>query len=232
MIVDTCNFGNIVGLALAGKTKPILNALRCLQDGLARQLFYLVVPQQVYLEFNRPRQFVGAAIQSLEKQIQCWNAAVDAYNEICAVPNLWGEKKEYRTFDIGDAKQLLGELVAISRQFLEQAIIVEASPQAQQWARQRAIDRKRPVRQGKDSFGDCEICGTTLSFLGVLRKMQFAESAYFVSENKDDFAFDKGLHPDLQADFAKVSLAYYQTIPEAYGDIWKQHNKRIRGQKP
>ncbi len=229
MIVDTCNFGNIVGLALAGKTELILNALRCLQEGLARQLFYLVVPHQVYIEFHRPGQFVKAAIQDLERQIRCLNAALGAYNDICAMPNLWKGKKEYRKFDIGDTEPLLGELVEISGQFLEKAIVVEASPQAQQWARHRAIDRKRPARQGKDSFGDCEICGTTLSFLEVLRKMKFEEAAFFVSENKEDFTFDKMLHPDLQADFAKVSLEYCQTIPKAYGEIWKQRLKSERG---
>lgn len=229
MIVDTCNFGNIVGLALAGKTKPIHDALHCLQDGLSRKLFHLVVPHQVHIEFTRPGQFVHSAKENLKTQIHSWNAAVQTFESLCAMPKLWTSQRSYHQLNVGEVEPLLSELVEISGQFLDQAIVVESSQQARDWAHQREIDRKRPSRQGKNSFGDCQICGTILSFLGVLRKMQFVESAFFVSENKEDFAYNDRLHPDLQADFAQVSLTYCQTIPEAYEAIWKQRTQSKRG---
>ena len=231
MIVDTCNFGNIVGLALSGKSKMILDVLRCLQDGITNKMFYLVVPQQVYVEFMRPGQFTDVAIHELAGPIQHWNSAVQTYNSICKSSNLLTTKNCYSEFDIEKAKQLYSELVEISKRFLCDAIIIKASTRAQKWAREREIYRKRPAKQGKDSFGDCEICGTTLSFLRTLRELKFLELAYFVSENKADFAFQEQLHPDLQPDFARVSLAYCQTITQAYGEIWTQHIKAVRGVK-
>ena len=231
MIVDTCNFGNIVGLALSGKSKYILDVLDCLQNRVAQQLFYLVVPEQVYIEFARPGQFINSAIQELETPISHWNAAVQTYNSICNGTNLVKTPKQFHTFDFAEAKQLFDDLVDIGQHFLRQAIIVKASSQAQKWARQRAIEQKRPAKRGKDSFGDCEICGTALSFLEALRKMSFSKSAYFVSENKSDFAFADALHPDLQPEFNRVSLIYCPTITQAYGEIWKDHTNSIRGLK-
>lgn len=231
MIVDTCNLGNIVGLAISGKFKMILDVLQCLQSGITQKMFYLVVPQQVYVEFIRPGQFTDVAIHELAGPIQHWNAAVQTYNSICKSSNFLTTKKCYSEFDIETAKQLYSDLVEISKRFLYEAIIIKASARAQKWARQREIDRKRPAKQGKDSFGDCEICGTTLSFLKELRELKFSGLAYFVSENKADFAFQEQLHPDLQPDFARVSLAYCQTITQAYGEIWTQHIKAVRGVK-
>lgn len=231
MIVDTCNFGNIVGLALSGKSKHVLDVLCCLQQGIQQNLFYLVVPQQVFIEFSRPGQFVDSAIQELENPIIHWNAAVQTYNSICAQTNLVTIPKHFHAFDIKEPKQLFDDLVDIGEHFLRQAIIVKASSRAQKWARRRAIDRKRPAKRGKDSFGDCEICGTALSFLEALRKMSFSKSAYFVSENKSDFAFADALHPDLQPEFNRVSLIYCPTITQAYWEIWKDHTNSIRGLK-
>ncbi|MDO5313161.1 MAG: hypothetical protein Q4G55_07125, partial [bacterium] len=95
MIVDTCNLGNIVGLAISGKFKMILDVLQCLQSGITQKMFYLVVPQQVYVEFIRPGQFTDVAIHELAGPIQHWNAAVQTYNSICKSSNFLTTKKCY-----------------------------------------------------------------------------------------------------------------------------------------
>ena len=231
MIVDTCNLGNIIGLALSGKTKMAIDVLRCLQTGVVGKLFHLVVPEQVYAEFLRPGQFTDAAIREMEEPVRHWNFAVQTYTSICQIPDLWTSGKYYREIDIEEVKQMYDELVEISKQFLDRAIIVKESQRAREWAYQRLKNRKRPAKQGKESFGDCVICGTSLSFLEVLREMGFAELAYFVSANTSDFAFNGDLHPDLRSDFSRVKLSYCQTIPEAFGGIWNRHEKAMRGLK-
>lgn len=231
MIVDTCNFGNFVGLALSGESKLVCDTLCCLQEGITRKMFYLVAPQLVAIEFSRPGQFTDSAIKELSGPIQHWNSAVRTYNIIRELPNSFTTEKFYHEFDIEEASQLFGFFVNIGRRFLNQSIKVAASSRAKKWARQRGIDRKRPAKQGKDSFGDCEICGTALSFLKALRDSGVKEPAYFVSANIKDFTANGELHPDLQSEFDGVSLSYCQSITKAFGEIQNQRMKSTRGIK-
>ncbi len=232
MFVDTCNLGNIVGLACSGQSKIIINTLNCLREGIEHKSFHLIVAHQVYVEFTRPGQFVDAPLSKLEEAIKYWNATVRTYNDIRSdYYHLPEAATSYRPFDIECAKQLYNELVDIGKGFLYKAIIVEASARAKKWAYQRQCERKRPAHEGKESFGDCEICGTALSFLKRLREQQFSEDAYFVSENKRDFAYSGLLHPDLQHDFNEVSLKYCKSIPEAYNQISQKLIISMRGKR-
>ena len=232
MFVDTCNLGNIVGLACSGQSEIIINTLNCLREGIEHKSFHLIVAHQVYVEFTRPGQFVDAPLSKLKESVQYWNQAVQTYNDIknnyLQHPNM---SSLYSQFDLETARQLYEELVGISKGFLCSAIIIKASVRAKKWAYQRQCERKRPAHKGKESFGDCEICGTALSFLKRLRELQFSEDAYFVSENKRDFAYSGLLHPDLQHDFNEVSLKYCKSIPEAYNQISQKLIISMRGKR-
>lgn len=232
MFVDTCNLGNIVGLACLGQSKMIINTLNCLKEGIEQRSFHLLVAHQVYVEFTRPGQFVDAPLSKLKESVQYWNQAVQTYNDIkgnfLQHPIM---SSSYSQFDLEAARQLYNELLDISKGFLYSAIIIKASAHAKKWAYQRQGERKRPAHKGKDSFGDCEICGTTLSVLKRLRQLGFIEDTYFISENKKDFACNGLLHPDLQSDFDEVSLKYCQTIPEAYRQISQKQIFAMRGKR-
>lgn len=77
-------------------------------------------------------------------------------------------------------------------------------------AGQRVRDRRRPARQGRDSFGDCIILEAFLSLVTKLRTCGFQREIVFLTSNTSDFADEnkKVVHPEIRADLGDAELSF------------------------
>jgi hypothetical protein len=83
----------------------------------------------------------------------------------------------------------------------------------------------RPAQRGKDSLGDCLITEGLLDLTRRLRGAGFADSVSFVSSNVKDYADVRvRLHPDLDPDFASLSIDYYSHVSQAVAQIRRSLN--------
>ena len=226
LFVDTCNFGDIFRDALNGHGDKAIHTLAWLNDARTSQYFHLVLPAQVVNEFFS-MTFVKLELQSLEKDISHWKSMLETYSQLKHLSNNPFEQN----FDIQSARELYLSFFREIGNVFKHALILEPSEESTKWSHQRLRDCKRPAKQGKNSFGDCEICGGCVSLMRNLRESKFICEAYFVSANTDDYAFNKGLHEDLMEDFINVDMEYCATINQAYGQIRKGHGKVQRGQR-
>ena len=225
MFIDTCNFGNIFRDALEGRCDNAVQTLIWLNEAGAANRYHLVQPIQVIDEYYRPGKFVEPEINGLRSSIEHWESMLKTYGKLN--PNITNTYIQY--FNLCSAEKLYRYFFQLIGDTFDKALIVESSLEAQKWSRQRLHDCMRPAQRGKNSFGDCEICGTSLALMAQLRKAGFVDDAYFVSANIHDYAQNQCLHDDLKDEFQKVRMEYHCTIKSAYGQIWCRNEINYRG---
>lgn len=219
VFVDTCVLGDIFRKALSGKAEYVLNVYSCMNR--RNGSFHLLFPEQVVREFNINGQFVNLELQSLEKPIQRWNAAIDTYSKMKS-----GAVLDYKKFDISKARELYCSILSEIKSIYENAVVLSTSEEARRWCSARQSDCKRPAQRGRDSFGDCLICGAVVSFVKVLREKGFTPEAFFVSSNTKDYADGNAVHPELRPEFDEAGIAYRTSFLDAYGMIRNPHYQR------
>lgn len=225
MFVDTCNFGNIFRDALEGRDDCVFQTLEWLNDAGVRNRYHLVLPEQIIEEYKRPGKFVEPEIYELRERLNRWESMLKTYNKV----NPSDAKNFVQYFDVQMADALYKRFFNLIGNIFNKALIISSSKTAQCWCRQRLHDCKRPARRGKNSFGDCEICGASLSLMRQLREVNFPEDAYFVSANTTDYMQNKDLHDDLKFEFQQVRMEYCCTIKNAYGQIRRKYEISRRG---
>lgn len=225
MFIDTCNFGNIFRDALDGRSDSAIKQLEWLNDAGAPNGFHLALSVQVIDEYYNHKNFLEPAINRLQTQIECWQSMLKTYGKLKKPV----ENPYRRNFDVLSASKLYEEIFQEIGAVFTKALILEASATAQQWSRQRQHDFKRPAQRAKNSYGDCEICGTSLSLMKELRNIGFDADAFFVSANTSDYAQDNCLHDDLEGEFDAVRMEYCSTFKHAYGEIRRRCAMNMRG---
>ncbi len=117
------------------------------------------------------------------------------------------------------ASTLVGDLVALSRSLLDQAVRLELEPALVQRAVDRVYSQTPPSLNGnvKDSIH----LEHYLEFARQLRAMGFADRCLFVSGNKKDFwdSSNAKLHPSLvpELDDVAVQLGFFPSLQAALG---------------
>jgi hypothetical protein len=122
---------------------------------------------------------------------------------------------------------LHARLRQLAEDLLARALVLSPDQACLDRAVHRLIAKRRPShkKEMKDSMNleQCLELGTQLQRAG------FPYARVFVSSNTNDFAetsTSSRLHPDLQADFAAASLAYFTSLRAAVGSL------RASGQIP
>jgi len=116
--------------------------------------------------------------------------------------------------------RLLGDLQERVRRMLKGSHVFEVPVACEPSAFNRMKFNIRPAQRGKDSLGDCLITEGLLELVRRLRVGGFAAPVLFVSSNVKDYADVRDrLHPDLEPDFADLSIDYYRHISRALAQI-------------
>ena len=222
MFIDTCVLGDIFRKALSGDSQYVCNALACMNGRHGR--FHSIFSERVVKEFNVPGQFIYSEMQNLRNPIQRWNAAVRTYMQM--KPEL---SSDYAEFDLSKAEELYNLILDEIRTLYANAIVLTISPKAEAWCMKRLLDCKRPAQRGKDSLGDCIICGSAVTFLECVRTQGFVGDAFFVSSNTKDYAMGNAIHPELKYEFDRVGLRYFSSFLDAYGAV--RNRSDLRGKR-
>lgn len=228
IIIDTCNLGDIFRGILAGNADMSIGILDWLCSCANTKEFHVVIPNRVVNEFSLQGQFVQRELDALKGPASKWNAALEGYKHCGKFPSLQGIELCKPVDMVMVEKVYCGILSAISEVF-KAAIIFESSSNARSWAYQRLNESKKPAKRGKDSFGDCEICGSAISLVSKLREKNFNQNVYFISANKADYMQGNALHPDLKEEFSNIQLTYVPTLLEVKGELFKMKNQLLRG---
>ena len=228
VIIDTCVLGDIFRGVLEGRAKASISVLDWLCSCRTRNEFHLVIPSQVMNEFYVPGQFVNRELEPFKTAANKWNAVLEAYVSCARFPRVSGINPNLK-IDIDMVGKLYSAVLNEIGKVFEVSIVFESSSEAQKWARNRQLISLKPAKRGKDSFGDCEICGSALSLMAKLRASGFVENAYFVSPNKSDYMQGNRLHPDLQDDFTAIQLNYTASILDVMGELFRRESISQRG---
>ncbi len=228
LIIDTCILGDIFRGILAGRAEKSILVLDWLCSCRRERECCLVVPKQVVNEFYAPGQFVNAEVNALKAPAGRWNAALAAYMAYNRFPRIAGLAASMQ-IDIDSVEKVYSGILNEIAEVFEDSIIVESSHDAQTWARNRQMSSMKPAKRGKDSFGDCEICGSAISLISKVRKNGFSQDVYFVSSNTSDYMQGSLLHPDLKGEFAAIQLNYMSSILDVKGELFRKINIASRG---
>ena len=226
VFVDTCCLGDVFRGVLDGKIDNVRQLCLAIQNNSQKHFCYYVFSEQVKAEFCKPDQFVKREIDALSQPIKRWNNAVRACCDLGA--DVFQGIKTYPQFDMVWANDLYEDLRSYIAKMFSVGCVVTPSEKSRVWGSCREESRKRPAHQGKDSFGDCLICGSALNMTRMLRDGGFSHAAYFASSNVKDYmdSSREQLHPDLSEEFAGCKLTYCKSILQAYGSIMRGKSSR------
>lgn len=225
VFVDTCCLGDVFRRMLEGKTDFVRNTIKAIQSNQTKHICHYLFSEQVVREFSRKDQFVKREIDSLNTPIKHWNNAVDVCADINGdflVENLDG----FMRLDLGQVQGFYTMVLERIAELFKMGFIIKPSEDSIRWGASRQSLGKRPAQLGKDSYGDCIICGSALNVMRALREKGFPLPAYFTSSNIKDYAQGTQLHSDLVDEFGECKMSYCQTVLEAYGVIVKGTNKK------
>ena len=228
VIIDTCVLGDIFRGVLEGRAKNSILILDWLCSSRARNEFHLVMPSQVMKEFYVPGQFVNRELEAFKTPANRWNAALEAYASCTRFSRVSGLDVNLK-IDMDKVAKLYSAVLNEIGTVFGSSLVFESSFEAQKWSRNRQLNSMKPAKRGKDSFGDCEICGSALSLIANLRQKGFVQYAYFVSPNKSDYMQGNLLHPDLKDDFAAIQLNYSSSILDVKGELFRRGSILQRG---
>lgn len=221
VFVDTCCLGDIFRGILDGKIDDVRKVCLAIQNNSQNHYCHYVFSEQVKDEFCKPDQFVKREIDALNQPIRKWNNAVRASKVLSG--DVFRGIKSYTQFDLSWATGLYEDLRGQIAGMFRAGHVVIPSEKSRVWGSCREGSRKRPAHQGKDSFGDCLICGSAINMTRMLRGKGFVCAAYFTSSNvKDYMGVNRDcLHADLRDDFASCNLTYCNSVLQVYGLIVK-----------
>lgn len=208
VLIDTC-----VWLDLADK--PQQTALMVPLEGL---LSYgginLLVPRIVLEEFKRNRGRIA------EKSTKGLNTHLNMVKD--AVRRSTGDKrkKDRIIAYLGDLGRKGGEVVGSAKinldriqEILEAFPIIETSDAAKIKAADRALQRKGPCHQDKNSMADALILET---YFETVKAGSPRERFAFVTHNKHDFGAvggdDRLPHADIASGFSKIRSMYFTNL--------------------
>lgn len=96
----------------------------------------------------------------------------------------------------------------VAERWLSVSAVALQTEQTELAAYRRAKELRAPARKGKESLADCTIIETYLDHIRKLRNSGVMVAAVFVSSNTRDYQLHGELRPDIQREFAAISLEY------------------------
>jgi hypothetical protein len=212
VLIDTC-----VWLDLAKDPKQH-SLLGVIEEMVKQKLISLIVPRIVQVEFHRNRERI--AKESAKSLSAHFKLVKDA------VVKAGGDQRKAKTVlshldDVGHKIPITGGAAtqALDRieKLLTDALPIEAIDAVKIRAAERAINRKAPFHQEKNSMGDALIIETYREC--IKDKSAKGHRFIFVTHNKSDFSLQNGNqklpHRDLADLFSKIKSLYFINLPEA-----------------
>lgn len=100
---------------------------------------------------------------------------------------------------------------AVVQRWIGASVAAPQSPDVPMRAFSRVMHARAPARKGKDSLADCVVLETYIEAATELRQRGLMTPIVLLSSNVQDYAAPPGrtmLHPELQAEFAPIGMAY------------------------
>lgn len=210
VMIDTCVW---LKMAEDHRHTPLLQVVR---GATALKKMQLMLPRIVLDEFRRARpRVIKAAERSSASHFQEVRRAID---------KVGGDKRKQTSAlkflaDVQHKLPQIGRPVETTldeiEEILSKATIIEASDAVMLKAAGRALHRKAPCHQDKNSIADAIILETYLAESArKVAGMRFA----FVTDNYTDFSLPNGNrklpHPDFASSFSKIRSMYFTNLAE------------------
>lgn len=210
-MIDTCVW---LDLAKDSKQYPVLGVI---EQMVKQKLIELIVPTIVLDEFNRNRERIAKdSAKSLSTHFKVVKEAVGKAG---------GDKRKTKAIlthldDVGHKIPIIGGAASGVLERIEQLLAgaeyVTPTEAIKVRSAERAIARKAPFHQGKNSMADALIIETYADCVNakIPPRVRFA----FVTHNKTDFSDPTNFklpHPDFKPLFSKIRSLYFINLPEA-----------------
>jgi predicted nucleic acid-binding protein len=211
ILIDTCVW---LDLAKDPNQQFLLNAV---EELIRQNELILIVPRIVLEEFvKNKKKIIKESNQSL----------MGVFKRVREVVDKFGDPKSKdlvleQLNNIGYKIPALGEstTTSISRieKLLKSVTIIETTDEIKLRAAQRALERKAPFHNQRNSINDAIIIET---YATCIREESSVGSKFaFVTHNKHDFSLPNGNeripHPDFAPYFSKIKSKYYIKLSEA-----------------
>lgn len=210
ILVDTCVW---LDLAKDPKQRPVLGVV---EELVKRRLVSLVVPRIVLDEFGRNRDRIAKdSAKSLSTHFRVVKEAVGRAG---------GSKRRMKAVlahleDVDHKVPLIGGeangVLDRIEHLLTAAQAVEATDEAKIRAAQRAIDKRAPFHQGKNSMADAMLIEI---YADCLKEHTAGVRFAFITHNRADFSTPKGdqrlPHPDMAHLFSRIRSLYSINLAE------------------
>jgi len=204
LCIDTCSLLDIVRdpfreTSLPHNAAAALALLLAMESGA---LLTGLLADQVHQEFGTHLQGIvdeaGRGLSKLREHIERVDGLVSAF----AAP----VRTDIRHWDphVTNATAALHRWIAAS-------VTAPQSQDVPMRAFSRVMHARAPARKGKDSLADCVVLETYLEAAAELRQRGLAAPIVFLSSNVQDYTLAPArnvLHPDIQAEFAPLNMAY------------------------
>lgn len=210
-LIDTCVW---LDLAKDQKQYPVLGVI---EQMVRQNLIELIVPTIIFDEFKRNRERIAKdSVKSLSTHLKVVKEAVGKAG---------GDKRKTRAMlmnldDVGHKIPIIGGAASGILDRIEQLLAgahnVTPTEAIKVRSAERAIARKAPFHQGKNSMADAIIIETYADSVNAKTppRVRFA----FVTHNKTDFSDATNFklpHPDIRPFFSKIRSLYFINLPEA-----------------
>jgi PIN domain len=210
-LIDTCVW---LDLAKEPKQHPVLGVV---EQMVRQKLIELIVPTIVFDEFKRNRERISKdSAKSLSTHFKVVKEAVGKAS---------GDKRKTKAIlthldDVDHKIPIIGGVAsgALDRidQLLTGAEHVTPTEAIKLRSAERAIARRAPFHQGKNSMADALIIETYADCVST--KAAPRVRCAFVTHNKTDFSDPtnfKRPHPEFKPLFSKIKSLYFVNLPEA-----------------
>lgn len=210
-VIDTCVW---LDLAKDPKQYPVLGVI---EKMVGQKLIELVVPVIVLDEFKRNRERIAKdSAKSLSTHLKVVKEAVGKAG---------GDKRTIGAIlahldDVGHKVPIIGGAASSVLDRIEHLLAgseyVTPTEAIKVRSAERAIARRAPFHQGKNSMADALIIETYADSISakIPTRVRFA----FVTHNKSDFSDPTNFklpHPDLRSLFSKIRSLYFINLPAA-----------------
>lgn len=210
-LIDTCVW---LDLAKDPKQHPVLGVI---EQMVKQKLIELIVPTIILDEFKRNRERIAKdSAKSLSAHFKVVKDAVGKAG---------GDKRKTKAIlaqldDVGHKIPIIGGAASgvLDRieQLLADAEHVAPTEAIKVRSAERAIAKKAPFHQGRNSMADALIIETYADSISA--KMPPRVRFVFVTHNKTDFSDPTNFklpHSDLRPFFSKIKSLYFINLPEA-----------------
>ncbi|MDI7860954.1 PIN domain-containing protein [Rhizobiaceae bacterium n13] len=213
---DTCSLLDIIRTPVRGTFRsPHADAISTIVAKAEEGLANIFLAQQVKTELDENR---GGILADAENGIAAVDEQIDNFLKLMAAYGADVSAFSVRLGSLGFeavAQGRLSELLATSEVVMQPATAVDLA-----WG--RVGSSIAPARPGKQSMKDCVVIESYFAALDDLRKSGFTGGAHFLSSNTTDYcaAGTKVIHPELEADFQRLGLAFYHDVAAMRYAIW------------